>query len=251
MRTTRLLTPFIAAAALALAASPALGQHRQGSRQASPRSGPAAPAPRTAEPRGSARNDPRGHVAPPQSPTRPYTVLREASRPPGPGRYAVHGGVRLAPRVLGPRAFIIGGPRLYRPYYTFRPRVSLSFGLWVGYPVAYPYYEVPYVYSPSPYAYSGYRDVSPYNGPASGEYAPADGDQPGGLSFTVSPPNAAVFVDGTYVGTADEFGPTSQPLGLMAGRHRIEIRANGFRTLSFDADVIAGQVVPYRATLQR
>src|SRR5262245_9339192 len=43
-----------------------------------------------------------------------------------------------APRVVGPRA--IAPVRFYRPYYAFRPRVSLGFGLWVGFPIAYPAY---------------------------------------------------------------------------------------------------------------
>jgi hypothetical protein len=45
--------------------------------------------------------------------------------------------------------------------------------------------------------------------------------------------------------------PSSQPLGLPAGRHHVEIRASGYRTMSFDVDIVAGQVVPYQGTLQR
>jgi hypothetical protein len=37
---------------------------------------------------------------------------------------------------------------------------------------------------------------------------------------------------------------------LNAGRHRIEIRASGYRTMTFDADVQAGQVIPYQGSLQ-
>jgi hypothetical protein len=53
------------------------------------------------------------------------------------------------------------------------------------------------------------------------------------------------------VGTAATFGPTSQPLGLIPGRHHIEVRAAGYRTMTFDADVRSGQVIPYQGTLQR
>jgi hypothetical protein len=74
---------------------------------------------------------------------------------------------------------------------------------------------------------------------------------PGGVSFEITPDSAAVFVDGTYVGTAATFGPTSQPLGLIPGRHHIEVRAAGYRTMTFDADVRSGQVIPYQGTLQR
>jgi hypothetical protein len=74
---------------------------------------------------------------------------------------------------------------------------------------------------------------------------------PGGVSFEITPGTADVFVDGTYMGTAASFGPTSQPLGVTTGRHRIEIRASGFRPMTFDADVTPGQVLPYQGTLQR
>ena len=60
-----------------------------------------------------------------------------------------------------------------------------------------------------------------------------------------------MFVDGTYVGTVGSFSPNAQPLGLTPGRHHIEVRAQGYRTMSFDTDVIAGQVIPYRGTLSR
>ena len=62
---------------------------------------------------------------------------------------------------------------------------------------------------------------------------------------------AQVFVDGQYVGTVGQFTPTSQPLGLTPGRHHIEIRAQGYRTMDFDADILAGQVIPYQGTLER
>jgi hypothetical protein len=73
----------------------------------------------------------------------------------------------------------------------------------------------------------------------------------GGISFEITPPSASVFVDGTYAGTAGDFGPEAQPLGLSSGRHHVEIRAPGYRTMTFDADVQPAQVIPYQGTLQR
>jgi hypothetical protein len=70
------------------------------------------------------------------------------------------------------------------------------------------------------------------------------------VSFEVTPDTAEVFVDGSFAGAAVSFGPRSQPLGLNVGRHHIEIRASGYRTMTFDADVQAGQVIPYQGTLQ-
>ena len=181
----------------------------------------------------------------------------------------------------GPQVVGVAPYRFYRPYYAFRPRVSLGFGFWAGYPLLYPYYGYyPYAYPyPAPYGYAPYGyapyGYSPYGYPSSG-YAPAYGypapygygygsaAQPapgsvgvqpgatasGGVSFEITPGTAAVFVDGTYVGKVEEFGPNSQPLMLTPGRHHVEIRAEGYQTMAFDTDVTAGQVLPYRGTLQ-
>jgi hypothetical protein len=73
----------------------------------------------------------------------------------------------------------------------------------------------------------------------------------GGLSFQITPSDALIFVDGANVGTVGEFTPTTQPLGLPAGRHHVEIREAGYQTMSFDVDVVAGQVIPYQGEMQR
>ena len=59
--------------------------------------------------------------------------------------------------------------RFYHPYYSFHPRFSIGFGLWVGYPVPYAYWSYDpnyygsysYGYPPSPYPASPYP-ASPY-----------------------------------------------------------------------------------------
>jgi hypothetical protein len=73
----------------------------------------------------------------------------------------------------------------------------------------------------------------------------------GGLSFEITPSNGELFVDNVHVGTVGEFTSTTQPLGLPAGHHHIEIRAAGYQTISFDVDIIAGQVIPYQGSLER
>ena len=212
------------------------------------------------------------------------------------GGVVVRGGVGTR---YGGSRIIVGRSSFYRPYYSrpyysFRPRLSLGFGLWVGYPVAYPYYYDPYYSYPYSYGYPyaadpheyGYAAPSygypaqPYSSPrqstayprpdypsapypqAGQGYPPQPGPSVeaerggqssarGGVSFEITPESAEVFVDGTYVGAAGTFGPSSQPLGLSSGRHRIEIRADGYLTMTFDADVRSGQVLPYQGTLQR
>jgi hypothetical protein len=218
--------------------------------------------------------------------------------------------------------------RFYQPYYAFRPRFSIGFGLWAGYPVAYsagfyapyyyPYYD-PYYYGyPYPYPYP-YPDpyYYPYGGPAYGapqtpypqtpypqapyppnaypgsptplppgsttppgtttppgsatprtyppSYVPRSNPNTpssrsvtldvqrdmGGFSFEVSPSSAQIFVDGKYMGTVGEFTPESQPLGVQAGHRHVELVADGYRAIQFDADVTAGQVLPYQGAMQR
>jgi len=192
---------------------------------------------------------------------------------------------RSAPRrvIVAPRVIHVAPYRFARPYYVFRPRVSLGFGLFAGYPVRYPYYYgYPYAY-PYPYPYPAYGYPAPYayppppaayppppaasypsNGYPSNGYpansypgAPAGNVnvQPGatnegGVSFEITPDDADVYVDGVNVGRVSDFGPTSQPLSIAPGRHRIQLRRAGYQDLVIDADVHVGEVIPYEGAMQ-
>jgi hypothetical protein len=76
------------------------------------------------------------------------------------------------------------------------------------------------------------------------------GTAAGGISFDITPATAAVVIDGTYVGRVSDLGPTTQPMGLKPGRHHVEIRAPGYETVTFDADIVTGQVLPYKGQMQ-
>jgi hypothetical protein len=154
-------------------------------------------------------------------------------------------------------------PYYAHPYYTFRPRVSIGFGIWVGYPVAFPFY-VSYGYG-YPYGYPyGYAYGNPYPAPYTAPY-PAYGYPAaqstsvgvvagaatyGGVSFEITPNDAQVFVDGAYVGSVGNFSPTYQPLTLMPGPHRIEVQAPGYEPIAFEVNITAGQVIPYQGVMQ-
>jgi hypothetical protein len=73
----------------------------------------------------------------------------------------------------------------------------------------------------------------------------------GGLSFEITPSDARVIVDGHDVGSVGQFTSTSPALGLPIGRHHIEIVANGYRPMSSDVDVLAGQVIPFQGQMER
>jgi hypothetical protein len=213
----------------------------------------------------------------------PVVVGRAAPR--GNGNYYRGGsynrggnGYRVAPRYYGGRYY---GPsyRFYSPWYSFRPRYSLGFGLYMGYPVYYPYWSYPYYDSyyyddyPYPYDYSygypaggyayppapGYSNTPGYSNAPAPQGMPAPGSvtaqngaaNTGGMSFDIQPSDAEVFIDGNDYGQVGDFTANAAPLSLTPGRHHVEIRANGYRTMQFDADVVAGQVIPYQGTMQR
>jgi hypothetical protein len=154
------------------------------------------------------------------------------------------GGRYYGPRYSGP-VFRIAPRHFYRPYYVFRPRLSIGFGIWAGYPVT--YYD-PYYY---PYDYSyPYATTTPgYIGGSVNVAPPAQANM-GGLSFSITPDTAEVWIDGNYYGTVGQFGPESQPLGLPAGRHHVELREPGYQVTEFDVDIVAGQVIPYQGQLE-
>ncbi len=143
----------------------------------------------------------------------------------------------VAPRPYRYAPYAYRSHRYYRPYYSFRPRLSIGFGMFIGYPVAYPY-----TIYPTPARVYGY-----YPPPGTVTAAPSSY---GGISLEIGPPDADVYVDGEYVGRAGDFGPALAPLTMIPGRHRIEIAAPGYETLAFDVDVIPGQVIPYQGTLR-
>jgi hypothetical protein len=71
----------------------------------------------------------------------------------------------------------------------------------------------------------------------------------GGVSFLITPGDAAVYVDGTYVGLASDFYG-AQPLPLSPGVHRVELQAEGFAPMLLDLDVMPGHVIPYEGSLR-
>lgn len=173
------------------------------------------------------------------------------------GRFVHNGRFVSGGAFVAGRRFPIAPVHFFRPYYTFQPRLSLGFGLWAGYPFAYPYaFYNPFYYPDtyvSPYSDAPYSPAAAYP-PAvtsSLEAQPSSDANMGGVSFDVTPSTAELFVDNTLVGTVGQFTPTTQPLGLEAGHHRVEVRAPGYQTLSFDVDIIAGEVIPYQGTLTR
>jgi hypothetical protein len=164
----------------------------------------------------------------------------------------------------GPSAGFVGGPAHFsRPYYAFQPHWNLGFGLWAGDPFAYPdaFYS-PFFYYPNGSSYSDDSAFPHYPGnfPSSDDTAPTystswsslvqpDQTNLGGMSFDVTPATAELFVDNMRVGTVGQFTPTTQPVGLPAGYHHVEIRMPGHHPMSFDVEIAAGEVTPFQGTM--
>lgn len=95
-----------------------------------------------------------------------------------------------------------------------------------------------YTYSGSPGAYSSsaVREVS---------------EATGSVRLRVKPANGKVYLDGTLVGIVDEFDGLTTHLAATAGRHEIEIRADGFEPLKLLVDVPEDQTVTARGSLRK
>lgn len=175
-----------------------------------------------------------------------YAVPRPYGRYYGPGygyrypRYGYYGGYYRGYGYYGYPWYGAG----YSPYYWFSPRWSIGFGLSVGYPVA--WYGASYGY-PVPYTYGAYPNYYPS---PSGTTVVINPSTTGGVAFEIEPQDAEIYVDGNYMGTTGEYSATSRPLPLPPGRHRIELRAQGYQSVSVDVDVVPGQVIPYRGALE-
>ncbi len=208
-------------------------------RTAPERNAPQRSAPQRVQPdrRYSSGISPRGGAVPRYSTLPRYStrIPRYDNRGYSAPRYVAprYGAPRYStPRYVAPYRY--AGRPLYRassPYYAFRPRLRLSFGLYVGYPVAFPSWYDPY----APGVYPAYRSGISY----------------GGLSLDIQPYDAAIYVDGEYVGVVNDFSPLQPPLTLPAGPHHIDVDSPGFAPLSFDITVVPGQVIPYQGTLAR
>jgi hypothetical protein len=141
---------------------------------------------------------------------------------------------------------------------------SYAYPYQYGYPYYYGYYGYPYQYGFDTSAggyyqtpYSGQSGVTVYGaagvsaGPSA--YWSDLANQPGassGVTFEVRPADAEVFVDGVYAGTVQDFWADRQPLLIVPGSHRIELRAPGYRTVTLDVTTTAGQVIPYAGELE-
>ena len=132
----------------------------------------------------------------------------------------------------------------YSPYaaYYYPYGFGMGYGLYSGFGWA-PYYGDPFG---DPYGYAS------GGGGYSGSYASSYGrGEQGSLKLKVKPRAAKVYVDGYFVGPVDQFDGAFQKLALNTGRHKVEIKADGFETAEFDVLINPEQTVTFQGELKR
>jgi len=116
------------------------------------------------------------------------------------------------------------GRTAHRRPHGFHHRSRSSWGWGWGWGFGWGY--SPYGYGPGYHPYGGYYS-----------YGRAPSRNWGVVDTDVSPESARVYLDGQYVGTADDFDGYPDYLYLRTGRYRLEFRLEGYetRTISVDA----------------
>jgi hypothetical protein len=69
----------------------------------------------------------------------------------------------------------------------------------------------------------------------------------GMLALRIQPADAKIFIDGELWGSSEGF--EKLVIHLPAGRHRIEIRKDGFQTFETDVDIQSGETAPLNVKL--
>ncbi len=166
---------------------------------------------------------------------------RGADRRPPSGDVGGQSRDRAVPRSEAPPSHttvIRNYPYRYYPGYSryYYPWGYGGFGL--GY-----FYYAPWAWGP----YYGYGYPAGYYYP---QHGGAYGYDVGSVKLKVRPRDAEVWVDGYYAGTVDDFDGVFQALRLDSGSYRIEIRKQGFDTLTFDVRVQPERTITFRGEMK-
>jgi hypothetical protein len=125
---------------------------------------------------------------------------------------------------------------------TFDPRFQKHFGF-----SPFPAFLSPYPYYPFPYLASSFPPIGVTD--AGLPYATTPLETAGYLRLDVYPRRAQVFVDGFFIGTIDDIGAGGY--ALTPGPHRVELRADGFESVTFDISVRPNDTIRFTRDLRR
>jgi hypothetical protein len=96
-----------------------------------------------------------------------------------------------------------------------------------------------------------YNDPAPPANGVSAERIPAPTSGRARLVFKIDPPDAAVYVDDRFAGTAEELTSLTRGLQIAPGMHKIVVSRPGFAPESTQVDVAAGQSENVEITLSK
>ncbi len=137
----------------------------------------------------------------------------------------------LAALILAlPAASLTAAPRGYFGHGGGRIIVRGGFGPYWGW--GWPYWSYGY----------GYRYSEAAYGPISNWAA---------VKTDVAPEEARVYLDGRYIGTADDFDGWPDKLYLRPGRYKLEFRLNGYQPVVIQVDARRGQTLDVDNHLQK
>jgi PEGA domain len=155
------------------------------------------------------------------------------------------------------------GGAIYVPgiYYGYDPFYSNYYGSYYSRYGYYPYsrYWVPGYgfglgyFAYDPFMFGGYDYYGGGYGGYGGGYSSGGYSSQydvGNLRLKVKPNEAQVYVDGYFVGPVDSFDGIFQKLGIEAGAHRIELRAEGYETVQFEVLITPGETVTYKGEMK-
>jgi hypothetical protein len=94
---------------------------------------------------------------------------------------------------------------------------------------------------------SGSSSISESDGP----FIADAHDESGALRLKVKPDTGSVYLDGELVGLVNKYDGLFQKLHLDGGNHRVEIRAPGYKTLTFNVRIESGHTETYRGELEK
>jgi hypothetical protein len=137
-----------------------------------------------------------------------------------------------------------------------------AYGLWYNpaygaYGYAYdPWLYDPYGYGPPMYGYPGYGDGYGGGGGYGGDSSSSSSSESeigetGSIRLRVKPSEADVYLDGTRIGKVDDFDGLTSHLTARAGRHQIELRADGYQPLTLTVEVEAHKTLTTRASMTK
>jgi hypothetical protein len=127
-----------------------------------------------------------------------------------------------------------------------------GYGFGLGYLYYDPWFGGGYGYGYGyPGDYGGYVGGGGYGGGGGGYATSQSYRDSGSLRLKINPRQAQIYIDGYYVGVVDNFDGAFQKLGVEAGSHKVELKADGYEPIQFEVLITPGETVIYKGEMKR